>query len=159
MRFRFSRRGIWKGVSASCCLLAATGFTPVALADEPSVPLYTPEEALRLGKSPISRMLGGGVCERIDVVRYRHQNNPWSPVAGADVALFRKGNRRHPFMQVVTREDGVYVARFPAQPGEVIYSRAFIVDPASGRRVYGKESRLICMGGKVDVGAPVPIDW
>ena len=57
-------------------------------------------------------------------------------------ALFRADDRREPFLRVVTREDGVYVARFPAKPGEVIYGRGYIVDSRTGKEIYGDEWRL-----------------
>lgn len=41
-------------------------------------------------------------------------------------------------MKAAIREDGVYVERFTARPGERVLSRAFVRDPRSGKTIYGR---------------------
>lgn len=126
---------------------------PAALATDSSVPLYSPREALRLAKKPISRMADEVTCERIAGMSYQDKYL----VANAHAALFRADDRREPFLRVVTREDGVYVARFPAKPGEVIYGRGYIVDSRTGKEIYGDEWRSVCLPGNVSVGEFSPV--
>ncbi|MBO9718254.1 MAG: hypothetical protein J7507_16000, partial [Pseudoxanthomonas sp.] len=75
-------------------------------------------------------------------------------VRGGRSALFRKDNPRAPFMRVETREDGVFVARFPATPGEVIVGRVYSVDPRTRRFVYGAPMETTCRQDSVSVGEP-----
>ena len=126
---------------------------PAALATDSSVPLYSPREALRLARKPVSRMVDDVTCERIAGMSYQDKHL----VANAHAALFRADDRREPFLRVVTREDGVYVARFPARPGEVIYGRAYILDPKTGKEIYGDETRAVCQPGSVSIGTLSPI--
>ena len=126
---------------------------PAALATDSSVPLYSPREALRLAKKPISRMADEVTCERIAGMSYQDKYL----VANAHAALFRADDRREPFLRVVTREDGVYVARLPAKPGVVIYGRGYVVDSRTGKEIYGDEWRSVCLPGNVSVGEFSPV--
>lgn len=126
---------------------------PAALAADSSVPLYSPKEALRLAKKPISRMVDDVTCERIAGMSYENKHL----VAHANAALFRSDNRRIPFLRVMTRKDGVYIARFSARPGEVIYGRGYILDSRTGKEIYGDEARSTCLPGSVSVGDLSPV--
>lgn len=120
--------------------------------------LYSVEQALELAATPLSRMLDEGTCERIEGTRRRGVGGEWVPVPFSASVLYRKGSRE-PFMRVSTREDGVYVARFPAIPGEIVYARAYLVDPATGQEHFGKPKAGVCApAGRVDVGAPSQVD-
>lgn len=101
----------------------------------------------------MSRMVDDVTCERIEGTAYQDKHL----VAGAHGALFRANSRREPFMRTVTRKDGVYVAQFQARPGEVIYSRAYILDSRTGKEIYGDETRSVCLPGNVSVGDVSPV--
>lgn len=116
------------------------------LADEAPVPLLSPEEVAVLGGAS-ARMINDSTCEMVSPVTY----GKGQVVAGANVALYRAGKRK-PFMHAVTREDGVYVARFLARPGEAVYARAYRVDPSSGNVIAGRAVRSECVATKVTVG-------
>lgn len=61
-------------------------------------------------------------------------------------------------MEVVARDDGVFVARFPARPGEVIYSQMVAIDAITGQRWYGKgRFRSVCIEAEVQVEYAVPV--
>lgn len=141
--------------SASLVLLCALA-CPV-LGQEAPVPLFSPEEALVLSRKPISRMVDGSTCERIEGVHYRSDDGRLRPRPYASASLFRKGSRREPFMRVMAREDGVFVVRFPASPGDVIYARAYRIDSESGQVHFGNATKSVCVAYKVDVGTPLPI--
>ena len=130
-------------------VLVSGSTSAAALANDSPALLYPQKEALRLARKPIARMVDDSICERIAGVAYQNRHL----VAGANVALFRSNNRSEPFMRVVSREDGVTVARFPAIPGEVIYGRGYVIDPETGQERYGNAGRSICVPeGKVKVG-------
>ena len=118
-----------------------------------SLPLYSPREALRLARKPVSRMVDDVTCERIAGMSYQNKHL----IVDAHAALFRADNRREPFLRVITREDGVYVARFPARSGEVIYGRGYILDSRTGKEIYGDEARSVCLPGNVSVGDVSPV--
>ena len=98
-------------------------------------------------------MVDGVTCERIAGMSYQNKYL----VADARAALFRADSRQHPFLRVTTRKDGVYVARFPAKPGEVIYGRGYVLDPRTGKEIYGDEARSTCLPGSVSVGELSPV--
>ena len=137
----------------SLLLIAVGVVAPAALATDSSVALYSPREALRLARKPVSRMVDDVTCERIEGTTYQNKH----PVAGAHGALFRANRRGVSFMRVVTREDGVYVAHFPAKPGEIIYSRAYMLDSRTGKEIYGDETKSACLPGNISVGEPSPV--
>ncbi len=156
MPFRLTpNKGSKPGVWAMLCLLMAS-IASVVLASDSPVPLYPAEQALALARNPIARMVDGAMCERVGVVRYRDTRGNWKPVPGANVALFRGNSRRRAFMHVMTREDGVYIARFSAVPNEPTYGRAFVIDPQTGEERYGNELRAVCVAGNVEVGELLP---
>ena len=129
-----------------------------ALASAPegdAVAMYTPDQAMRHSYNPIAYMVDETTCERVEGQRMGEGRLEGE---GGRSALFRHGQRTRPFMRVTTRADSVYVARFQAQPGEVIYSRAYRVDPRSGRFIYGPPTTAICVEGKAEVGALTPIE-
>jgi len=116
------------------------------LADEPPVPLLSPEEVAALGGAS-ARMIDDSTCEVVSPVTY----GKGQVVAGADVALYRAGKRK-PFMHAITREDGIYVARFAAKPNEVVYGRAYRVEPRTGTVSFGNATRMVCALATVSVG-------
>lgn len=132
----------------SALLLA---WAPV-LADEPPVPLLSPEEVAALDGS-IARMIDDSTCELVSPVTY----GKGQVVAGANVALYRAGKRK-PFMRAVTREDGVYVARFPASPGEAVYARAYRVDRLTGNVTFGNAAKSVCIPATVSVREVINVD-
>lgn len=121
--------------------------------EEEMVPLYPPEQAVQLARSPIAYMVDSTTCERVEGHRLADGSLAGE---GRKGALFRQGKPGQPFMLVTTRIDGVYVARFPANPGEVILSRAYIIDPRTQRVIYGRPTKAKCVAGKAEVGALVP---
>lgn len=145
---------------APCMALAALvigSALPVSAQEHPPVALFSPQEAMQLARKPLSRMLDETTCERIEGVMWSRGNGRSMLRPGGMVLLYRAG-RRTPFMEVASREDGVFVARFPAKPGEVIYSQVVAVDPETGQRQYGrKDFRSVCMNTAVQVGDVVPV--
>jgi len=124
----------------------------VSAREYPLVALFSAREAVQLAREPQSRMLDETTCERIEGVMWSRGNDRSMLRPGGIVLLYRAG-RRTPFMEVASREDGVFVARFPAKPGEVIYSQVAAVDPDTGQRQYGrKDFRSVCMNTVVQVG-------
>ena len=134
----------------ACLLVFHAGYLR---ADEAEVPLFSKEEALKLVSEPISRMVDETTCERIEATGYADRLME----AGTKSALFRMNKPSAPFMRVATREDGVFVARFPAYPNEVIVARSYIVDRRSGRYAYGQPLEATCVSGKVEVGDVLPV--
>ena len=124
-----------------------------AMARDESVPLYSPEEALQLAAKPAAYMVDDTTCERVEGQKGL---NGGVAGAGATAALFRLDKPNKPFMRMRTRDDGVYVARFSANPNEVILSRAYTVDPRTKRFVYGEPTVAVCVAGKAEVGDLVP---
>ena len=145
-----------KGHTLGVCVLllaSSAGGAAAALAMDSPVPLYSQEDALRLAVDPVSHMVDEATCELIAGVRYRDEDGLWRPAPDHYSALFRQGNSREPFIRIKTREDGVYVVRFPASQGEVIHGRAYVIDPETGREHYGKGKKVACVSaGKVEVG-------
>lgn len=144
-------------------LFGMLGSNAMALAEPPpapspsveeEVPLYSAEDAWRLAHAPESRMVDATTCERVEGVWRMDAQGNRQVVANSQVALFRKQNRRQPFMRVETRSDGVFVARFPAQPNEVIYAKTYRLDPQTKRYVYslGPPLETVCRAGKVSTG-------
>jgi hypothetical protein len=131
--------------------LLLLAWTP-ALAGESPVPLFSPTEVAALGGAS-TRMVGDSTCEMVSPVT----RGKGHVVAGAHVALYRAGKRK-PFMHAVTREDGVYVALFPAKPNEVVYVRAFREDPRTGRVILGSAARSVCVPATVSVGEARSVD-
>lgn len=125
-----------------------------ALAVGQSVPLFTQEEARQLRYQPMSRMVDESNCERISAI---WRADGAGPAVGAQSALFRKDEPRKPFLRVKTREDGVYVAVFPAKPNEVIVGRAYIVDPRTRKFIYGEPKESVCVAGHAVVGELKPV--
>lgn len=136
-------------VMRSLCLFALIAGRQQVLAEEPPVPLYSPEEALRLSYEPISRMVDDTTCERIEGVRLKNKNLYG---AGGLTALYRMNSPKKPFRVTVTREDSVFVVRFPAKPNEVIVAKSISVAPGSNKVWYGKPTYSTCMVGTVQVG-------
>ena len=124
------------------------------LAAGQSVPRFTDEEVRGLRRQPMSRMVDETTCERISAI-WRADGK--GPAVGAQSALFRKDDPHKPFMRVETREDGVYVATFPAKQNEVIIGRAYIVDPRTKKIIYGKPLESICVAGRAVVGDLMPV--
>lgn len=116
------------------------GLDAAALEIGSPVPLFSPKQAMRLSSRPVARMVSDTICERIAGLSFQDRYL----VAGGTVALFRSNNRKEPFMRIVSREDGVTVARFPAVPGEVIYGRGYVIDPDTGKERYGSTGRAVC---------------
>ena len=125
-----------------------------ALAEEQSVPLYLPKEALQLSEKPRAYMVDDTTCEWVQGQRLADGSLAGE---GRGAALFRQGQMNHPFLKAKTRADGVHVSRFPARPGEVILGRAYVVDPHTRRYVYGDVTATACVAGKALVGDPRPI--
>lgn len=117
------------------------------------VPFYAQEQALKLSYEPVAYMVDDATCERVEGQRMADGRLVGE---GATSALFRKDKPRVPFLRVRTRADGVYVARFSANPNEVILSRAYTVDPRTKRFVYGEPTVAVCVAGKAEVGDLVP---
>lgn len=138
--------------AAGLILVASAIVGSVALADEPPVPLYTPEEIAAFN-GPMARMIDEATCEVVSPVMYQKKY----VVADAGVVLYRSRSRR-PFMQAVTREDGVFVARFTAKPGETIYVRAYRGLPKKGGVILGNAARAVCVPGTVSVGEVSPVE-
>gem|GEM_PF-2433268 len=101
-------------------------------------------------------MIDATTCERVEGVFRTDATGQKQVVAGGRSALFRKDRPGTPFMRVEAREDGVYVARFPARPNEVIEARAFVVDPRTRRFIYGDPVHSVCREPKVQVGELTP---
>jgi len=116
------------------------------LADEAPVLLLSPQEVAALGGAS-ARMINDSTCEVVSPVTY----GKGQVVAGANVALYRAGKRK-PFMDAVTRDDGVYVARFSAKPNEIVYGRAYRVEPRTGAVSFGNAARMVCAPTRVSVG-------
>ncbi|WP_313929626.1 hypothetical protein [Pseudoxanthomonas sp.] len=122
------------------------------LADEATVPLLSRSEVAVLGGAS-ARMIDDSTCEVVSPVTY----GKGQVVAGANVALYRAGKRK-PFMHAVTREDGVYVARFSAKPNEIVYGRAYRVEPQTGAVSFGNAARMVCALATVSVGEVNSVD-
>ena len=125
--------------------------TPVQ-ADEPPVPLFSQAEVAALGGAS-ARMIDDSTCELVSPVTY----GKGQVVAGATVALYRAGKRK-PFMHVATREDGVYVARFPARVDEAVYARAYRSDMRTGVVILGSAAKSVCVPVTVSVGEVKSVD-
>lgn len=121
------------------------------------VPLFSPEEAWQLAHEPRSRMIDDVTCERISGVYYPDSEEPRKVLAGWPIGLFRSRRLGTPFLRVRTREDGVYVVRFPARPNEVITGRSYRLDPRTKRFVHGEPYDSVCLAGDVKVGEISPI--
>jgi len=121
------------------------------------VPPFSPGEAWQLAHEPLSRMIDDVTCERIEGTYLVGSEASPAVISGSTSALFRADRKGTPFLRVRTREDGVYVVRFPARPNEVITSRSYRLDPYTKRFVYGEPSELICLAGEVRVGEPSSI--
>lgn len=120
------------------------------------VPLYTPEDAWRLAHAPESHMIDATTCERVEGAFLPDASGQRLIVSGGHTALFREGRRGTPFLRVRTRQDGVYVARFPARPGERIEARGYILEPRTRRFIYGEPTYAVCRPSRVEVGEVVP---
>ena len=120
-----------------------------------AVPIYTEEQALKLSYEPVAYMVDDATCERVEGQRKAGGRLVGE---GATSALFRNDKSGRPFLRVKTRADGVYVARFAASPGEVILSRAYIVDPRTKRFVYGKPTTAACVSSKAEIGVLMPVN-
>lgn len=141
---RFARRMLWLAL-----LLAALPQAHAQEADEDAPAPYSPTEAMQFHLSPKAWMVDATTCERVSgVVRPDGRLTG----AGSGVLLYRQDNPGRPFMKATTREDGVYVARFAARPGERVLSRAFVRDPRSGKTVYGRTTVVECSDNAVAVG-------
>jgi len=143
------------GLLGSAAVLAETPLAPSGMAGE-HAPLYSPQDAWQLAHAPQSWMVDETTCERVEGAYHVAPDGSRQVLAGQHGALFREGSRR-PFMRVVTREDGVYVARFAAQPNEVIVARAYFVDPRTKRYAYGAPTESVCRAGEVSVSELVPV--
>lgn len=121
------------------------------------VPLFSPEEAWQLAHEPQSRMIDDVTCERISGVYFPDSEEPRKVLAGWPIGLFRSRRLGTPFLRVRTREDGVYVVRFPARPNEVITGRSYRLDPRTKRFVHGEPYDSVCLSGDVKVGELSPI--
>jgi len=124
-------------------------------ADEDEMPELSVEQALALHQEPRAWMVDAVTCERVSAVTDPHGRLVG---AGGGVALYRQENPRRPFMRVTTRKDGAYVARFPASPGEVIISRAFVRHPRTNQSVYGRATEVVCVDQDVAVGEVSVVD-
>ena len=125
----------WPVRSICLALLSLMAF-PV-LAQKAPPPLYSPEEAWELARRLVARMVDETTCERIEgSYRLGRPASDKAVLAGSQMALFRRGAKK-PLMYVQTRQDGVYVARFPAKPMEVIDGRSMEVDEENKRIYYG----------------------
>ncbi|WP_028917460.1 hypothetical protein [Pseudoxanthomonas sp. J35] len=123
--------------------------------DVDAPPFYPAEDARRLAYEPIAYMVDDETCERVE----GHLLADGSLAGeGKKGALFRLDSPQRPFMRVATRADGVYVARFPASPGEVTLARAYVVDRRSRRYIYGKATVAKCVEGRAEVGLPQSAD-
>ena len=135
-------------------LLLWVASSPVIASDD-AVSLYPKEQALRLATQPVAYMVDEMTCERVE--GHRLVDGTLAG-AGARSALYRLDDRQKPFMRVRTREDGVYVARFPAEPNEVTLSRAYVVDPRTRQFVYGEPTAAQCIAVKARVGDLMPME-
>ena len=129
------------------------------LAQEAPTSFYSPEEAWELAHRPVARMVDETTCERIEgSYRLGRPASDRAVLAGSHMALFRRGAIK-PFMYVQTRHDGVYVARFPAKPMEVIDGRSMEVDEENKRIYYGHRTwRTVCQAGNVEIGDPAQVE-
>ena len=126
-----------------------------ALAEEQTVPLYPPKEALQLSEEPRAYMVDDTTCEWVQGQRLADGSLAGE---GRDAALFRQGELSRPFLRVKTRADGVHISRFPARPGELISARAYIIDPSTRRYIYGDVTEAACTAGEAKVGDLMPIE-
>ena len=122
-----------------------------ALAEDQAVPLYPPKEALQLSEEPRAYMVDDATCEWVQGQKLADGGLAGE---GRKAALFRYGQLNRPFLRAETRADGVHVSRFPARAGEVIFARAYIIDPSTRRYVYGDVTQATCLAGKAMVGNP-----
>ena len=123
--------------------------------DERTVPLYPPDEALMLSKAPRAYMVDDTTCEWVQGQRLADGSLAGE---GRNAALFRQERLTRPFLRAKTREDGVHVSRFQASPGEKIVARAYVIDPYTGRYIYGDATERTCIAGQATVGDPSPVE-
>lgn len=137
------------GVMAFAASLAPPAYSQ----DFPPVPTVSRNDALKIVKTPLVHMLDGSTCEWIEGTTWFDARKREVLTSGVPVYLFRSTARDVPFLKGVSRGDAVFVARFPAKPGEVIYSEIYVIDKKSGKELLvSRPIRGICNDTKVQVG-------
>jgi hypothetical protein len=123
----------------------------LAQAQDPDedMPSLSVSEALALHQAPKAWMVNPVTCERVSAVTDAAGRLIGE---GGGVALYRQEKPDRPFMRITTRTDSAYVARFPASPGEVIISRAYVRHPRTNQYVYGRATEVVCSHNDVAVG-------
>lgn len=141
--------GRFRGSALFCGLLMLVVFSSPAQDLEDEMPALSVPEALALHQAPKAWMVDEVTCERVSAVTDAGGRLVGE---GGGVALYRQEQPDKPFMRVTTRRDSAYVARFPASPGEVIISRAYVRHPRTNQTVFGKQTEVVCTDNQVAIG-------
>lgn len=141
---------------AACGLLACALFSMSAAARaqqagalpaDADVP--PPGYAYVLPIPPQARMLEDGTtCELIAGIL----THAGEPVDGG-VLLYRDRSSRH-FRELSTREDGLVIAHFDAEPNEIVLGRAYWREMRGMDVRYGPRISTQCRSGNVSLGEP-----
>lgn len=103
--------------------------------------------AVILRHAPHARMIEGtNICEIVAGIHGKEGG-----LVHGGVLFYRVGESK-PFMQALTREDGLVVVHFPAEPGEVILGRPWQQNSHGNRRFFGLRTKSRCNSGTVVVG-------
>lgn len=139
---------------AGACLACALASGAAVHAQQRAAPpadaaIPHPGTAHVLPMRPQARMLADGeTCELIAGILTVD-----GELVKGGVDLYRGSNRRA-FQQVSTREDGLIVAHFKAEPNEVVSGRAYWFDMQSQSMNHGPRTSTRCLSGSVNLGEP-----
>lgn len=146
-----SGNSLWR--RARLAAFAASLALPAYSREFPEVPLFSKEDAMKIVRVPMVHMLDDSTCEWIEGALWFDAEKRAVLTSGVPMALFRKNEPKEPIFKGVSREDAVFVARFPAKAGDIFYSTGYMISPRNGkgvsttRPIYG-----VCANVRVQVG-------